>query len=109
MDYDLSRSFVELCRSGEWRRASVIACAALSSPRLGYTRLMPEHVLEADETILPEGWDHEHCRACGWKLMHHPGLGITAEGWFEGDVAWLCDRCHKLLEAWWSANPAIKA
>ena len=41
-------------------------------------------------TLIPGGWDHEHCELCYEKIGH----GGVAEGWTDGQGNWLCESCH---------------
>lgn len=44
--------------------------------------------------LVPEGWDHDHCAICWWKLHatedEQEGVGYT-----DGRGAWVCTECYQ--------------
>jgi hypothetical protein len=58
----------------------------------GWTQSKPyrgEPFNEADWTLSPGGWDHEHCSVCDARITD--GMTYWAN---TGEVTILCDRCH---------------
>jgi hypothetical protein len=53
-----------------------------------------------------EGWDHDHCSACGDTLAHasvlpdalHAGWAVTADHVRGADYVWVCQECFALLK-----------
>ena len=45
--------------------------------------------------IIVNGWDHEHCKICGWKISNNddPLIGVG----FRCKDNWLCVKCHHSL------------
>lgn len=53
-----------------------------------------------------EGWDHDHCSACGDTLAEasllpdalHAGWAVTADYVMGADHVWICPDCFTLLK-----------
>jgi hypothetical protein len=44
----------------------------------------------AGVSLMPKGWDHEHCHFCGQTI----GAGGLATGFVDHAGTWLCEGCH---------------
>jgi hypothetical protein len=50
-----------------------------------------EGAAPAGATLVPKGWDHEHCRFCWEKI----GIGGAAHGFTDDGGTWLCENCYR--------------
>jgi hypothetical protein len=48
------------------------------------------NLVPSGATLVPKGWDHEHCRFCWEKI----GAGGVATGFVDDAGTWLCESCY---------------
>jgi hypothetical protein len=51
-----------------------------------------QYVRDDTQWIVPDGWDHEHCSVCGWRIG--PGDSYWENA---GGIILLCDECHEFV------------
>ena len=64
-------------------------------------KLSPTEPASPDETVIPAGWDHEHCEIC-WESIG--GGGDQPKGYVNEDDQWVCLRCYENFIARRSLN-----
>ncbi|HXE53219.1 MAG TPA: ankyrin repeat domain-containing protein [Tepidisphaeraceae bacterium] len=79
-----------------WTRTQFVAPDAFiqDAPMPGWRQsraAKPGDEGRADGTIVPGGWDHEHCGIC-WR---HIGSGGDPEGYVTGSNEWVCTSCYR--------------
>ena len=93
-------AFILLDTSRDWQRREFISCLAASSQVIGtdgkswrkLRRIDSENEIKPSETIVREGWDHEHCDVCN-KHIYVSVPYFTHE---EHDSRYfLCEFCYE--------------
>ena len=79
-----------LDRSREWRQTRFQPVDAIQQFSDGHRVLSKASPGQADGTVVPGGWDHEHCEICYEKL----GPQGQSIGWTSSLDEWLCNACY---------------
>jgi hypothetical protein len=86
---------LQLARSGQtrWRRTLFQARDAISfeAPEAVPMQAVANTEVPPDASVIPGGWDHEHCSLC-WASIS-PAQDEEATAYTDGS-AWLCVSCH---------------
>jgi hypothetical protein len=93
-------AFILLDTSRDWQKREFISCLAASSHVIGtdgkswrkMRRIESENELESNETLVREGWDHEHCDICN----KHIYVGVPFFTHEENNSRYyLCEFCYE--------------
>jgi len=79
-----------LDRARTWHRKTFRPVDAVQYCTGGRRIIMKAEPEREGGTLIPGGWDHEHCEICCEKIGH----GGVPEGWTDGQGIWLCESCH---------------
>jgi ribosomal protein L24E len=105
-------AFALLDQARHWERRIFASGAAASSQVVGTdgrtyrkTRaISDESELEANETLISEGWDHEHCELCYKHIYPQTPYYVHSDGnWHH----FLCEFCHDRFAATHSVKELI--
>lgn len=93
--------------SRTWRRARFAPRDAISHRYPGKSNAFRKRIGKErparSETVIPDGWDHEHCYLCFETISAQPDE--VNEGWTDSK-AWLCSDCyHKYIESKNNSQP----
>jgi hypothetical protein len=82
---------VEWCRNQKWRKQSFIPRDAVKQKH-SVTERQSSGAVPTGGEIIKDGWEHEHCQVCWWKIResNNPEIGI---GYTNGNQ-WLCSECY---------------
>jgi|SRR6185503_4475331 len=75
-----------------WKNRPALVDKNHSSPFTGQV------LRNAAQRVDPEGWDHDHCEICWWKLMEGDNPSRSAGYTFNGRN-WLCTECYEKFVA----------
>jgi hypothetical protein len=107
-------AFILLDPAKRWEKRVFASGAAASSQVIGtdgrsYRKLRPiadAGELEANEVLVSEGWDHEHCELCNKHIYPQtPHYVSTEDKWRH----FLCEFCHERFAATHSIREVIYA
>jgi hypothetical protein len=85
--------------SRNWRKQAFVSIAAAAAPAASsgkgtiLRRIKEGEEVQAGETLVPAGWDHEHCALC-WQTITDLGDDAKRFGYTDGEE-WLCERCYQ--------------
>jgi hypothetical protein len=84
------RAILVLDRSREWRQTRFQPVDAVQQFSDGHRVLSKASPVQTDGTVVPGGWDHEHCDICYEKL----GPQGQSTGGTSSTDEWLCNACY---------------
>ncbi len=84
------RAILVLDRSRTWRQETFQPVDAVESFRDGQRVLTMVSTGQTGGSLVPGGWDHEHCEICYAKLSERE----QPVGWISSKGEWLCNQCH---------------
>ncbi|HEV2645872.1 MAG TPA: hypothetical protein VGU46_05850 [Acidobacteriaceae bacterium] len=107
-----SIAFILLDPEKNWER-NVFASGAAASSQVtgtdgrGHRKIRPiaaASELETNEVLVPEGWDHEHCKLCYKHIYSQTPYYVHAEDKWQH---FLCDFCHERFAVTHSVKEVI--
>ena len=82
---------VEWARKQEWTKQKWVPRAALVS-RGKISDYVGQKFIPEYTKLVEDGWDHDHCEICSWKL-HETEDPLHGEGFTIDGHDWLCQEC----------------
>jgi hypothetical protein len=72
-----------------------LAPAASSGKGTILRRIKEGEALQPGETLVPAGWDHEHCALCWQKITDLDDVADAERFGYTDGEEWLCERCYQ--------------
>jgi hypothetical protein len=86
---------VAACCSHTWERERWQRQPALVHRMGGKTSFYHGQVFDPTKIdLVPEGWSHDHCAICWWKL-HDSGSDEDCIGFTDERGDWICTECYQ--------------